>query len=208
MSGDGFIPEGADSGGAITGRWLNPKDWPNDKDSGGQAVRWRFLSGLSSGFTGWSGGKPVRAPEPSMFTPGLVWDSKDFGGKIKTNTPARTWAGFGYCPDSPGKEIMAMEITQPSLFDALKSVIAKGWGNPLEYDLIFARGKDKKGFLSYSVSPHPSGKTPLPPDIQAKWDAFKAGGADMSLLYTTGDPFPQAANGGAAAAAGDDGLPF
>jgi len=201
MSGDGFIPEGGEPA-SKTDRWVNAKNWPTVK--GVKTLRWRFLSGLTPGWVGWSGGKPLRAPAENMFPPGTKWDENEFKGEKVVNKPKFSWAAFGYCPDDADPDVRAWEIPQATIRKAITALVEQ-WGDPRGFDIVVTQNADKKG---YTVQPHPSGKCPPNATVAAKWDAAVAAGADMVKLYQGADPFPSAGSSQPAAAAERDDLPF
>lgn len=198
---DSFIPEGGEPR-AKADRWLNTKDWPVVK--GVKTVRWRFLSGLSVGWVGWSGGKPLRAEGENLFPPGTVWDSSEMKGETVVNKPKFAWAAFGYCPDDTDPEVKGIEIPQATIRKAISALVEQ-WGDPRLFDVVMTMNADKKG---YTVQPHPTGKCPPDAAVLAKWEAMLSAGADMKLLYRGVDPFPASGAGNAAAVAGDDEVPF
>lgn len=196
-------------------RHVRPKDWPEVSEGGSKFKKFRFrvLSSVSKGWSGWAENdgkpKPVRAKTENGFPAGIRWQENKFN-KGKLDAPKEAWCFVVLDVDADTEKVW--ELTQFSIMKAFRSVVSE-WGNPSEYDLVCKQGKSKDGKVEYTLTVHPSGKTPLDPAKAARWHELLEAGFDIEKMWTGGDPFPKAApaahsDSGGTGSHGNDDLPF
>ena len=202
----GWAPE--EQARSSSDRWVNPKKWEEVTEDKKPVKRFRFrvLTPVSVGWEVWgTDDKPHRAKTKAELASVELRDDRFNPGKKEQ--PKETWA-VGVV-DVDAQMVKVWTFALATVKNAFRSVTAE-WGSPFDYDLVCKQGKASDGKTVYSLTVHPSGKTPLAGAGADEWAAMKAAGFDLEAVWTGGDPFPSAPaasdSGGNVGAAGD--LPF
>lgn len=195
-------------------RWVNPKKWDEVVRDKKPVKEWRgriLSSPVSVGYELWGDdGKPHRAKNKADLSHIKPRQDGKFGpDKIKL-----VWAiAFG---DIAANSVVVWTITQVSIHDALRSIVAK-WGapeaknDPFGYDVLVTQyKKDGKTFYAIEVPGAESGtaRYACPQIIASEWDQMKRDGFDLEALWSGGDPFPSAGGSNSPAPPDNDDVPF
>ena len=166
----------APQGGGGNGKYLRLK---NDGDE----YRIRILAEPFVAQEAWKDNKPVRKPL------GVEWDPSEYDvdSEARKNAPREFWAMPVW--NTNDQKIQVWSITQPSIMGQLEELVKNAdWGAPTEYDIKVKRDRDKKNFVTYTVTPVPP--RPLSGEVKTAWEDMCAFGQfDLSRLIGGGDPF-------------------
>lgn len=95
--------------------------------------------------------------------------------------------------DFNSEAILVLQITQKTIQQALEGFARnEDWGSPLGYNITVNRKGDTQLTTEYTVTPSPHSDVPM--DAEDQFASLKAGGFDISRLYTGGDPFKDTNN--------------
>lgn len=142
----------------------------------------RILAAPIFGYVGWTGEKgkdrkPVRRKSRDEFGPEVPDDKEN---RIKFFWAMPVW-------DYRAKQVKVWELTQVSVMDAITALDNNAkWGDARDFDLCVIREGDGLD-TEYTTMPEP--KTELPAEANEAWEAVRAAGFDLNVLYTNGDPF-------------------
>lgn len=207
---DDFIPK--DEQRSSADRWVRTKDWPEAKVDGQKVnyFRARLISKITAGYEVWGDdGKPYRAKTKA----GLSHIKPRQDGKFGPDKVNEIWAGLFLDVDADVEKVWTFSLW--GVKSGLRSAIAE-WGKPEDgtifpYDFVFQKGQEK-GKTVYSVKVADASKGTaryaLKPEQVERINALFAAGFDLESIFDGGDPFPQAADGGASSVPDSGDLPF